>query len=256
MQCRCSSREGAQIIISSKYARQCVEVSSLSARLINLEKLAGPFVSPKKRVCPLLLLPSADTETPNPDRKSIGHHPALPRHHRSSLTILHLSMYTNSVCSNQCTYANFHHVSLPKQPDCSRGSATLQFYHSPAAWSPSGNGSILTPVLMSCSIRSNYLKSELFIGNMPTYWSISRENCLFCSSESPSELGWITFALLFSLSVLSCLSSSIFLSITKQHVWLGGDGLPPISVGVALQLTPLTEWYSATGRGDRKPYLS
>ena len=105
---------------------------------------------------------------------------------------------------------------------------------------------------MSCSIRSNYLKSELLIGNMPSYWSISRENCLFCSCESPSELGWITFSLLFSLSVLSCLSSSLFLSITKQHVWLGADGLPPISIGVALQLTPLTEWYSATGRGDRK----
>ena len=36
-----------QIIISSKYARQCVEVSSLSARFINLEKPAGPVVSPK-----------------------------------------------------------------------------------------------------------------------------------------------------------------------------------------------------------------
>ena len=45
--CRCSSREGAQIIISSKYARQCVEVGSLSARFINLVNLAGPFVSPK-----------------------------------------------------------------------------------------------------------------------------------------------------------------------------------------------------------------
>ena len=105
---------------------------------------------------------------------------------------------------------------------------------------------------MSCSIRSNYPKSELLIANMPTYWSISGENCLFCLSESPSELGWITFALLFSLSLLSCLSSSIFLSITKQHGWLGADGLPPISVGVALPLTPLTVWYSATGRCDRK----
>ena len=84
---------------------------------------------------------------------------------------------------------------------------------------------------------------------MPSYWSIGRENWLFCSSESPSELGWITFALLFSLSVLSCLSSSIFLSITKQHGWLGAHGIPPILVGIALLLTPLTEWYSATGRG-------
>ena len=109
---------------------------------------------------------------------------------------------------------------------------------------------MLAPVLMSSSIRSNYTKSELLIAIMPSYWSISRENCFFCSSESPSELSWITFALLFSLSVLSCLSSSIFLSITKQHGWLGADGLPPISIGVALPLTPLTEWYSATGRGD------
>ena len=101
---------------------------------------------------------------------------------------------------------------------------------------------MLTPVLMSCSIRSNYTKSELLIAIMPSYLSISRENCFFCSSESPSELGWITFALLFSLSVLSCLSSSIFLSITKQHGWLGADGLPPISIGAALPLTPLTEW--------------
>ena len=87
---------------------------------------------------------------------------------------------------------------------------------------------------------------------MPSYWSISRENWLLCPYESPSELGLITFALLFSLSVLSCLSSSIFLSITKQHGWLGADGLPPISVGVALPLTPPTVWYSATGRGVRK----
>ena len=108
-----------------------------------------------------------------------------------------------------------------------------------------------SPVLMSCSIRSNYPKSELLIGNMPSYWSISRENCLFCSSESPSEPGWITFALLFFLSVLSCLSSLIFLSITEQYGWLVADGLPSISVGVALPLTPLTVWYSATGRGDR-----
>ena len=145
--------------VSSKYARQYVEVSSLSARFINLVKLAGPLVSPKGITlhwnCPRWvenavsglfssLLASADTQTPNPDRKTTGHHPALPRHHRSSLTVLHLSMYTNSVCGNQCTYGNFHHVSLPKQPDCSRGSATLQLYHSLAArpavdvWSPSG----------------------------------------------------------------------------------------------------------------------
>ena len=54
--CRCSSREGAQIIISSKYARQRVEVGSLSARFINLVNLGGPFVSPKgitlHRNCP------------------------------------------------------------------------------------------------------------------------------------------------------------------------------------------------------------
>ena len=109
-----------------------------------------------------------------------------------------------------------------------------------------------SPVLMSCSIRSNHPKSELLIANIPSYWSISRKNCLFYSYESPSELGWITFALLFSLSVLFCLSSSIFLSITEQYGWLGADGLTPISVGVALPLTPLTVWYSATGRGDRK----
>ena len=111
---------------------------------------------------------------------------------------------------------------------------------------------MLTPVSMSCSIRSNYPKSELLIANMPSYWSISGENWLFCPSESPSELGLITFALLFSLSVLYCLSSSIFLSITKKHGWLGADGLPPISVGVALPLTPSTAWYLATGRGVRK----
>ena len=123
-------------------------------------------------VSPLLLLASADTQTPNPDRKTIGHLPALPRYHQSSLTVLHLSMYTNSICGNQCTYHYFHNVSLPKQPDCSRGSANLQLYHSLAA--------------------------------------------------RPA----VAFALLFSLSVLSCLSSSIFLSITKQHGWLGADGLP------------------------------
>ena len=111
---------------------------------------------------------------------------------------------------------------------------------------------MLTPVLMSCSIRSNYPKSELLIANMPSYWSISRENWLFCPSESPSELGLITFALLFSLSVLYCLSSSIFLSISKQHRWLGADGLPPISVGAALQLTPPRVWYSSTGRAVGK----
>ena len=137
-------------MISSKYVRQCVEVSSLSARFINLVKLAGPFVSPKgitlKWTCPpwvenaVLGLSSSFTSIcryPNAkDRKTIGHHPALPRHHRSSLTILHLSMYTNSVCGNQCTYGNFHHVSLPKQPDCSRGSAILQLYQSLAARPP------------------------------------------------------------------------------------------------------------------------
>ena len=134
--------------VSSKYARQCVEVSSLSARFINLVKLAGPLVSPKGITlhwnCPLwvenavLGLSSSFTCICRyPDAKyrqgTMGHHPALPRHHRSSLTVLHLSMYTNSVCGNQCTYGNFHHVSLPKQPDCSRGSATLQLYHSLAA---------------------------------------------------------------------------------------------------------------------------
>ena len=109
-----------------------------------------------------------------------------------------------------------------------------------------------SPVLMSCFIRSNHPKSESLIANMPSYWSISREHCPFCSSEGPSELGWIIFALLFSLSVPSCLSSSIFLSITEHYKWLGAGGLTPISVGVALPLTPLTVWYSATGRGDRK----
>ena len=109
-----------------------------------------------------------------------------------------------------------------------------------------------SPVLMSCSIRSNHFKSESLIANMPSYWSHSREQCPFCSSEGPSELGWITFALLFSLSILPCLSSSIFLSITEQYRWLGAAALTPISVGVALPLTPLTVWYSATGRGDRK----
>ena len=109
-----------------------------------------------------------------------------------------------------------------------------------------------SPVLISCFKRSHYPKSQLLIADMPSYWSIIRENCLFCSSEGPSELGWITFALLFSLSVLSCLSSPIFLSITEQYKWLGAHGLAPISVGVALPLTPLTVWYSATGRSDRK----
>ena len=109
-----------------------------------------------------------------------------------------------------------------------------------------------SPVLMSCSIRSNHPKSQSLIANMSSYWSISREHCLFCSSEGPSEPGWITFALLFSLSVLFYLSSSIFLSITENYRWLGAAGLTPISVGVALPLTPLTVWYSATGRGDRK----
>ena len=109
-----------------------------------------------------------------------------------------------------------------------------------------------SPVLMSCFIRSNHPKSQSLIGNMPSYWSISREHSPFCSSEGPSELGWIAFALLFSLSVPSCLSSSIFLSITEHYGWLGAVGLTPISVGVALPLTPLTVWYSATGRGVRK----
>ena len=109
-----------------------------------------------------------------------------------------------------------------------------------------------SPVLMSCSITSNHPKSESLIANTPSYWSISREHCPFCSSEGPSELGWITFALLFSLSVLSCLSSSIFLSITEQYGWLGAAALTPISVGVALRLIPLTVWYSATGRGDHR----
>ena len=137
--CRCSSKKGAQIITSSRYARQCVEVSPPSARFINLVKLAASFVSLKGItlhwncprwvenavwVGPLLLLTSANTQTPNPDRRFIGHHPALPRHHRSSVTVLHLSMYTNSVCGNRCTYGNFH-VSLIKEPDCSPGALWL-----------------------------------------------------------------------------------------------------------------------------------
>ena len=109
-----------------------------------------------------------------------------------------------------------------------------------------------SPVLMSCSIRSNHPKSESLIRNMPSYWCFSREHCPFCSSEGPSELGWIIFALLFSLSVPSCLSSSIFLSITEHYGWLGAVGLTPISVGAALPLTPLTVYYSAKGRGDHK----
>ena len=79
-----------------------------------------------------------------PDAKSRqeNHWPPPSASKTSSVTVLHLSMYTNSVCSNQCTYSNIHHVSL--QPDCSRGSVTLQLYHSLAArpavdlWSPSG----------------------------------------------------------------------------------------------------------------------
>ena len=43
---RCSSNEEAQIIISSKYTRQCVQVTWFSARFINLVYLAGPFVRP------------------------------------------------------------------------------------------------------------------------------------------------------------------------------------------------------------------
>ena len=113
-------------------------------------------------------------------------------------------------------------------------------------------GSCLIGVLSSCSIRSHCLKSLLLIANMPSYSSISRENYLFCSYESPSELGWITLALLFSLSALSCLSSPIFLSITEQYKWLGAHALLPILVGVALPLTPPTVWYSATGRCDCK----
>ena len=109
-------------------------------------------------------------------------------------------------------------------------------------------GSCLIGVLISCSIRSHCLKSLLLVANMPSYSSIIRENYLFCSSESPSELGFWTFALLFSLSALSCSSSTIFLYITEQYKWLGVHGLPPILVGVALPLTPLTVWYSATGR--------
>ena len=86
---RCSSKGGVQIIISSKYARQCVEVSSLSARFINLVNLAGPFVSPKGITlhwnCPRwvenAVLGLSNTQTPNPDRRTVGHHPAPPRHH-------------------------------------------------------------------------------------------------------------------------------------------------------------------------------
>ena len=111
-------------------------------------------------------------------------------------------------------------------------------------------GSCLIGVLISCSIRSHYLKSQLLIANMPSYSSISRENFLFCSSESPSELRWITFPLLFSLSVLSWLASPIFLSITEHYRWLGAHGLPPALVGAALLLTPPTVWYSAKGRRD------
>ena len=107
-------------------------------------------------------------------------------------------------------------------------------------------------VLISCSIRSDYPTSQLLIANMISYWSTSKENCLLCSSQSPSELGWIPFALLFSLSILSCLSSPIFLSITKHYGWLGADGLPRIPVGVELPHTPLKVWYSASGRSDHQ----
>ena len=69
------------------------------------------------------------------------------------------------------------------------------------------NGSMLTPVLMLCAIRFNYPKSELLIPNMPSYWSISGENWLFYPSESPSELGLITFAFY-----------SLFLYFTAYHL--------------------------------------
>ena len=118
--------------------RKTVCRSQFTARFINLVKLAGPLVSPNGITvhwnCPRWLenavLGLSNTQTPNPDRRTIGHHPAPPRHHRSSVTVWHFSMYTNSVCRNRGPYGNFHHVSLLKQPDCSGGSVTLQLYHS------------------------------------------------------------------------------------------------------------------------------
>ena len=121
--------------------RKIVCRSQFTARLINLVKLAGPLVSPNGltlhwnclRWVENAVLDLSNTQTPNPDRRTISHHSAPPRHHRSSVTVWHLSMYKNSVCGNQCPYGNFHHVSLLKQPDCSGGSVTLQLYHSLAA---------------------------------------------------------------------------------------------------------------------------
>ena len=134
MRCRCSSREGAQIIISSKYARQCVEVSSLSASLINLEKLAGPFVSPKGITLQwtfppwvenaVLGLSSSFTSIcryPNAKSRQENHWPPPS------------ASKTSSVLPNDIASFDVHKFSLP---DCSRGSATLQFYHSPAARPP------------------------------------------------------------------------------------------------------------------------
>ena len=121
--------------------RKIVCRSQFTARLINLVKLAGPLVSPNGltlhwnclRWVENAVLGLSNTQTPNPDRRTISHHSAPPRHHRSSVTVWHLSMYKNSVCGNPCPYGNFHHVSLLKQPDCSGGSVTLQLYHSLAA---------------------------------------------------------------------------------------------------------------------------
>ena len=43
----CSSKIWAQMMILSKYTRECVQVRPLSTRLINRVKLAGPFVNLK-----------------------------------------------------------------------------------------------------------------------------------------------------------------------------------------------------------------
>ena len=145
--CRCSSREGAQIIISSKYARQCVEVRSLSATFINLVKRAGPLVSPKGITlhwnCPrwvenaVLSLSSVFTCTcryPDARSRQENHWPP-PSASKTS------SVLADGICIFRCTQIqlaviNAHTVTSimsPKQPDCSRGSATLQLYHSLAA---------------------------------------------------------------------------------------------------------------------------
>ena len=97
-----SSKVGALMMISSKYTKQWVQVRLLSARFLNLVRLAGPFANPngitvhwnrprwhdelKKlfQAYPRLSPAFASTPKPNPGLKTTEPHLRPPTNHLSN----------------------------------------------------------------------------------------------------------------------------------------------------------------------------